>query len=1171
MKRVYGLSELRFLGTATLWMVVINLGIAFIDVRGSDFDGCGPAKGTPTAVLSDGPKLAALFVQNRGQWPDESLRFMLNSSGTMLGIAEGVIRFQRRSLNAVAQVPLKEFSIDFPGSRSVPPEGFSKATPVFHFLKGSPDPRHNDVPAWSSVVYPGLFDGIDLRIIGQEDGFKFEVIVAPGADWRLWRARCQGIHRLEVRTDGSLVYDLGEGFTPLVDSPPEIYQVIDGKKVSVAGGYVLLDEWIWGFTIWGTYDPSRPLVMDPQIVWSSYLGGRFYDFANSVAVDHFGNLFVAGDTQSDGWVNGGFNTVHSPEQNYDGFVAKFNASGEHLWSTFFGGESSEYAHAVAVDSAGNAVVTGYTSSTNWAKNGFATHYLGGYQDAYVLKLSPRGDHLWSSYLGASGDDEGDAITVDGQDNIVVAGTTKSSGWVKGGYHTNYTNLSPSFGDGFVAKISSQGQMLWSTYLGGPMPDDAKGIAVDASGNIFVTGMTTSDGWIKGGINTKRSGNSDAYLVKLKPDGSHDWSTYLGGNNPDSGLALALDLQGNILITGLTISTGWIHGGYDLTLAGDGSKGDGFVAKYSPSGDFLWSSYIGGTAGDAGWAVTSDHEENVYVTGYTDSAGWVSGGFDTAFRGYSVAGLPLTEAFLVKLNAAGEHQWSTYIRGTSGRGVAVDASTTIYVAGYTEWGDWAVGGADTKFNGSGDGFVAAIRETADNTGSLKVVISPPEAITAGAQWRQVGTDTWHASGEIESGISVGSVIVEFKDIAAWGKPQNVSVTTVSGQIIQVMGIYQPLVRVIHFAGRTWNVKNGTNKGPGPNNWSDSQDSVWVDTQGCLHLKIRKVGSSWHCAEVWTTETTHYGLHRFYVMGRPDQMDSNVVLSPFLYHDDEHEIDIEFSRWGNPLLWPSSTNSQYVVQPGSTSGNTHRYQTSLNGDLSTHYFDWQPNEIRFKSFHGHYPEPPDSNYLIDQWPYTGPDIPADSLGLNIHINLWLMNGLAPGNGQEVEMVFKDIDYPPLAPGALRATDIVGGGFTANWDSVSKATGYRIDLSTNRWFSNYIFGYQDVDVGNLVSLAVTGLYPGVTYYCRIRAYNTCGTSDNGSTISVQTPALRIGFIRQNTNLILDWPAESTDWILESTAQLPAVSWTRATVVPATPGRQTLVTNEMTGSAQFFRLRRP
>jgi len=139
-------------------------------------------------------------------------------------------------------------------------------------------------------------------------------------------------------------------------------------------------------------------------------------------------------------------------------------------------------------------------------------------------------------------------------------------------------------------------------------------------------------------------------------------------------------------------------------------------------------------------------------------------------------------------------------------------------------------------------------------------------------------------------------------------------------------------VIEFAGYQWVVKSGYQRGPGPNYWSDSEQSVWVDENGWLHLKIRKENGIWTCAEVYTKEPTCYGLHHFYTIGRLDNMDPNVVFAPFLYKDDLTEIDIEFSRWGEAN---SPSNAQYVVQPFDKSGNLERFWLALNDDITTHY--------------------------------------------------------------------------------------------------------------------------------------------------------------------------------------------------------------------------------------------
>ena len=213
------------------------------------------------------------------------------------------------------------------------------------------------------------------------------------------------------------------------------------------------------------------------------------------------------------------------------------------------------------------------------------------------------------------------------------------------------------------------------------------------------------------------------------------------------------------------------------------------------------------------------------------------------------------------------------------------------------------------------------------------------------------------------------------------------------------------RMVTFADHEWWVRSGYG-GPGPNYWSDSDESVWVDNNGWLHLKIRYENGIWYCAEVNTTQPTRYGMHRFYVIGRLDSLDPNVVFAPFLYANDTTEIDIEFSRWSNEWSW---FNTQYVVQPWYHPGNVERFWTSLNGTYTTHYINWQPDSIRFKSIHGHYEEPPHWWYLIHSWLYTGADIPQQYENLFVCINLWLCDGNPPSNGEEVEIIVKDVDLP------------------------------------------------------------------------------------------------------------------------------------------------------------------
>jgi|GEM_PF-792058 len=215
------------------------------------------------------------------------------------------------------------------------------------------------------------------------------------------------------------------------------------------------------------------------------------------------------------------------------------------------------------------------------------------------------------------------------------------------------------------------------------------------------------------------------------------------------------------------------------------------------------------------------------------------------------------------------------------------------------------------------------------------------------------------------------------------------------------------QTIQFAGLTWNVRN-TYGGPGPNNWTSSSNSVWVDNDGNLHLKIRKLGDNWYCSEVWTDDSFGYGEYKFYVSSNVENYDENIVCGLFTYLTDNDEIDIEFSRWGDP----GSNAGWYVVQP-SCPGNYESFPLNLTGDFSTHRFIWGPTQIKFESWHGHYDEPPQGN-LIHEWTYTGDDIP-DPGNEKLHLNFWLMNGIPPSNQLDAELVISDFAFNsiPVTP--------------------------------------------------------------------------------------------------------------------------------------------------------------
>ena len=436
-----------------------------------------------------------------------------------------------------AATQAEQFSVNFEGANLVAPTGTDQATTTFNYLVGDQSQWHTNVPTYQQVAYDGLYAGIDLVTWGQRDSLKYEFHVAPGADYQQIRIHYDGIEGLSVDAQGVLHVQTALG--ELTDEAPVIYQVIGGQQVAVAGQFKLLDADTYTFTVTGSYDPTRELVIDPNLAWSTYLGGNGNDWGKGIAVDAAGNAYVTGQTESGNFPTtaGAFDTTYNGD--CDAFVAKLNASGSGLvYSTYLGGGNSDTGLGIAVDAAGNVYVTGETESGNFptTAGAFDTTDSGG--DAFVAKLNASGSGLvYSTYLGGSGRNLGYGIAVDAAGNAYVTGWTDCSDFptTAGAFDTTYSG---SRYNAFVAKLNASGSgLVYSTYLGGSGRDQGLSIAVDAAGNAYVTGQTESSDFptTAGAFDTTYQGGDDAFVAKLNASGSGlVYSTYLGGSGIDRG-------------------------------------------------------------------------------------------------------------------------------------------------------------------------------------------------------------------------------------------------------------------------------------------------------------------------------------------------------------------------------------------------------------------------------------------------------------------------------------------------------------------------------------------------------------------------------------------------------------------------------------------------------------
>jgi hypothetical protein len=638
----------------------------------SNYGAAGIPNASTQQVQAVYAKLPLSFEPNRGQ-TDARVKFLARGSGYVLFLTsrEAVLTFappqqvstrspllanpaQSVDSNAVRAVRTV-VRMRLAGANVEPAVTGWDRLPgtVSYFIGNDPAQWRTTIPTYSKVIYKDVYPGIDLAFSGSQGQLEYDFIVHPGGNPSRIAVEFQGADRLEVSSQGDLILHTATG--PIHQRKPVIYQEFSGIRQEIAGGYVLTDKQLVTFRV-ASYDVSQPLIIDPVLFYSTYLGGSGDDFGYGIAVDAVGNAYVTGTTTSTNFPTtaGAFQTASGGRA--DAFVTKLNPTGSAplVYSTYLGGSGDDGGRGgIAVDALGNAYVTGFTNSTNFPTTvgAFQTTYGGGFGDAFVTKLNPTGAALvYSTYLGGSDDDEGLGIAVDALGNAYVTGVTFSTNFptTAGAFQT----ASGGSVDAFVTKLNPTGSapLVYSTYLGGSGLDEGLGIAVDALGNAYVTGDTTSTNFptTVGAFQTTYGGGfRDAFVTKLNPTGSAPlvYSTYLGGSGGDIGWGVAVDAAGNAYVTGNTTSTNFPTTAGAFQTASGGSV-DAFVTKLNPTGSapLVYSTYLGGSGDDGGRRIAVDALGNAYVTGFTTSTNFPTtvGAFQTTYGG------GIRDAFVAKI-------------------------------------------------------------------------------------------------------------------------------------------------------------------------------------------------------------------------------------------------------------------------------------------------------------------------------------------------------------------------------------------------------------------------------------------------------------------------------------------------------------------------------------------
>ncbi len=575
------------------------------------------------------------------------------------------------------------------------------------FLSRTPETGITGARTYKTITYKEVYPHIDLVLHAKREGMKYEFIIYAGGNVGDIQIQWNGLQNLELNENGSISYALEVG--TMEENKPVSYL---GKRL-ITSYFVKKDNNIIGFNVAG-YDKSQTLVIDPSLSWATYFGGGNIDEGTGVAVDGLGNVYMSGytgstsgiatsgayltsnlgdvaflskfsssgaliwatyfgggdevsqglatDNSGDVYMTGytystsGIATTGAYQTSYGGaidvFLVKFNSSGSRLWGTYFGGSGLDQGNGIATDSSGNVYITGETSSTaGVASSGAYQTSYGGSADAFLAKFNSSGIRQWSTYYGGSSTDYAHGIASYGTDNIYIEGSTGSKTAIatNGAYQTALASFGSN--DVFLAKFNGNGTQQWGTYFGGPSDDEGYGVAVDGSGNVYITGYTGS----ATGISTSGTyqtaplgGGTDGFLAGFSSGGMRKWGTYYGGINADYCYGIGTDNNDNIYVTGLTYSTkGGIatSGAYQSSFGGNG---DAFISKFKNNGTMLVGSYYGGRLLDQGTGVAAFNNGNVFITGYTasDTGIATSGAFQSSNASTKVGKY---DAFLASFN------------------------------------------------------------------------------------------------------------------------------------------------------------------------------------------------------------------------------------------------------------------------------------------------------------------------------------------------------------------------------------------------------------------------------------------------------------------------------------------------------------------------------------------
>ena len=706
-----------------------------------------------SAFAQDFGDVPLSFEPNVGQ-SDTQVKFLSHGKGYGFFLTDEAAKLELGLTNP-RNIELKVSN----GQKPTAIAGENRLPGHVNYLRGERSQWRRGIPTFSRVRMRDVYPNVDLVYYGNHRQLEYDFVVHPSADASQVGLTTSGIDRIKLSEDGALTMLAGNA--ELHWHAPVAYQEIDGERRAVWARYAIAGNTI-SFDL-GRYDHDRDLVIDPVMVYSTYIGGNggdIGDTGNAIAVDAAGNAYVAGVAASTNFPTTSRAMQPADHGNDDAFVAKLNATGTaYIYSTYLGGGGQDLAYGIAVDASGNAYVTGQTGSGLYGTSAFPTT-ASAYQrspnpatmnnSVFVSKISPDGnDLLYSTYLSGTNDSFSNGIAVDGSGNAYVLTSTAGGFPVTSGAYQKLagTHNCPyeQFANGqaqVVTKLNPTGTALaYSTYIGHGC-DYGSAIAVTAGGQATIAGYTQDKAYpvTSGAVQAKFGGVVDAFVTRLNASGSGlAFSTFLGGSLADFANGVAVDASGNTYVAGSTDGNFRTTSGAYKTAATNNAYRKGFVTKLSQQGKTLvYSTYVTGASNVSFSSIAVDKSGSANVTGWTDGKQYPITSNADQTSCYPASSGCLTQAVVTRLNANGtalvyssyfgaSDAHNNYFPGNMGTGIAVDNAGGFYITGRTSAGlktsSAAVEAQYRSTSNSSNGFVAKFKAGGTTSGT-KVSISTP---------------------------------------------------------------------------------------------------------------------------------------------------------------------------------------------------------------------------------------------------------------------------------------------------------------------------------------------------------------------------------------------------------------------------------------------------------------